>query len=173
MEPNDIADGVAGEDSVDRNAREWLAAVPGTPIGEYPIYGRIMHAARLYEAAQTRIAERHGMSYRDIYLLMTLRRAGRALTPTELIDELSITMAAITKRIDRLVDSGHVQRTRDPDDGRSVRIELTERGRRLVDDDIRSNRQPEFLVATDEFTDEERRLLTNFLQRLLLRLETG
>ncbi|HEY5348122.1 MAG TPA: MarR family transcriptional regulator, partial [Candidatus Lustribacter sp.] len=61
-----------------------------------------MHAARLYENALARVATRHGMSYRDIYLLMALRRAGRALTPTELLAELSITMAAITKRIDRL-----------------------------------------------------------------------
>jgi DNA-binding MarR family transcriptional regulator len=131
-----------------------------------------MHAARLYENAQTRIAQRHGMSYRDIYLLMTLRRAGRPLTPTELLDELSITMAAITKRIDRLVESGHVQRDRDPDDGRSVRIELTERGRRLVDDDIRSDRQPEFLLATDEFTPAEAAQLTALLHRLLARLES-
>jgi DNA-binding MarR family transcriptional regulator len=131
-----------------------------------------MHAARIYENAQTRIAQRHGMSYRDIYLLMTLRRAGRALTPTELLDELSITMAAITKRIDRLVESGHVQRERDPDDGRSVRIELTEPGRRLVDDDIRSNRQPEFLVASDEFTPAEAALLAALMKRLLGRLES-
>ena len=131
-----------------------------------------MHAARIYENAQSRIAERHGMSYRDIYLLMTLRRAGRPLTPTELLDELSITMAAITKRIDRLVESDHVRRSRDAADGRSVRIELTERGRRLVDDDIRSNRQPEFLVANDEFTPAEVEHLTALLHRLLARLES-
>jgi DNA-binding MarR family transcriptional regulator len=111
------------------------------------------------------------MSYRDIYLLMTLRRAGRPLTPTELLDELSITMAAITKRIDRLVDTGHVQRSRDPDDGRSVRIELTDAGQGLVDNDIRTNRQPEFLLVADEFSVDEGAQLTSLLHRLLVRLE--
>jgi DNA-binding MarR family transcriptional regulator len=130
-----------------------------------------MHAARIYEAALSRIAARHGMSYRDIYLLMTLRRAGRPLTPTELLDELSITMAAITKRIDRLVETGHVQRRRDPDDGRSVHIELTASGQRLVDDDIRTNRQAEFLVVADEFSPDESAQLTSLLHRLLVRLE--
>jgi DNA-binding MarR family transcriptional regulator len=130
-----------------------------------------MHAARFYEDALARVAARHGMSYRDIYLLMTLRRAGHALTPTELLDELSITMAAITKRIDRLVESGHVLRSRDPDDGRSIRIELTERGRKLVDDDIRTNRQPEFLLVGAEFTAHEAAQFEGFLKRLLLRLE--
>jgi DNA-binding MarR family transcriptional regulator len=130
-----------------------------------------MHAARLYENAQARIAAKHGMSYRDIYLLMTLRRAGRALTPTELLDQLSITMAAITKRIDRLVESGHVQRTRDPEDGRSVRIELTDAGRRLVDIDIRTNRQPEFQIIADEFSADEAEVLERMLHRLLARLE--
>ena len=129
-----------------------------------------MHAARLYENAQSRIAAQHGMSYRDTYLLITLRRAGRALTPTELIAELSITMAAITKRIDRLVESDHVRRTRDPADRRSIRIGLTERGRALVDD-IRTDRRPEFCAAEAEFTDREREHLQSLLHRLLVRLE--
>jgi DNA-binding MarR family transcriptional regulator len=162
---------VSSEDSVDRLTREWIEAVPGVPVGEYPVFARVMHAARLYEAALSRIAARRGMSYRDIYLLMALRRAGRAVTPTELIDELSITMAAITKRIDRLEETGFVRRRPDPDDGRSVRIELTGAGRSLVDDDIRANRQPEFRVLADEFSAEEADALTALLRRLLLRLE--
>jgi len=130
-----------------------------------------MHAARLYENALARVATRHGMSYRDIYLLMALRRAGRALTPTELLAELSITMAAITKRIDRLEATGFVQRRRDPNDGRSVRIELTRSGRRLVDADIRTDRQPEFRTVAAEFNDAETEQLTALLRRLLVRLE--
>ena len=159
------------EDSVDRLTREWIEAVPGVDPGEYPVFARVMHAARLYEAAMSRTAAKRGMSYRDIYLLMALRRAGRAVTPTELIDELSITMAAITKRIDRLEETGYVHRSRDPDDGRSIRIELTDTGRSLVDNDIRANRQPEFQVVSEEFTAEEAALLTTLLRRLLTRLE--
>jgi DNA-binding MarR family transcriptional regulator len=162
---------ISNEDSVDRLSREWLASVPGVDVGEYPVFARVMHAARLYEAAMSRIAAKRGMSYRDIYLLMALRRAGRAVTPTELIDELSITMAAITKRIDRLEETGFVQRRRDPDDGRSVRIELTGAGRSLVDDDIRANRQPEFRLVSDEFSPAEAATLTVLLRRLLVRLE--
>ena len=130
-----------------------------------------MHAARIYERALGRIAARHGISYRDVYALMALRRAGRALTPTELLDELSITMAAITKRIDRLVELGFVQRRPDPIDGRSVRIELTAQGRHLVDVDIRGTPQPEFRIVADEFSDEEAATLTALLRRLLVRLE--
>jgi DNA-binding MarR family transcriptional regulator len=159
------------DDSVDRLSREWIEAVPEADIGEYPIFARVMHAARLYENAMSRTAASHGMSYRDIYLLMALRRAGRAVTPTELIEELSITMAAITKRIGRLEDSGFVSRRRDSDDGRSIRIELTARGRALVDDDIRAHRQPEFRIVNEEFTKDESALLTTLLRRLLARLE--
>lgn len=129
-----------------------------------------MRAGRLYRLALTRVAVKRGMSYRDIYLLMTLRRSGRAVTPTELMDELSITMAAIAKRIDRLEETGYVTRRRDPDDGRSVRIELTDAGRRLVDS-VRANRQPEFNVAADEFDATEKEQLTALLRRLLVRLE--
>jgi DNA-binding MarR family transcriptional regulator len=129
-----------------------------------------MRAGRLYRLALTRVARKRGLSYRDIYLLMTLRRSGRAVTPTELIDELSITMAAIAKRIDRLEEAGYVVRRRDSEDGRSVRIELTDAGRSLVDG-VRANRQPEFHVAADEFNPAEAEQLTNLLRRLLLRLE--
>jgi DNA-binding MarR family transcriptional regulator len=159
------------EDSIDRLNREWLTSVPGISLGEFPIFARIMRAGRLYRLALTRVAEKRGMSYRDIYLLMSLRRAGRAVTPTELIDELSITMAAIAKRLDRLEATGFVKRRRDPDDGRSVLITLTEAGRRLIDNDIRANRQPEFLVAAAEFTEAENAQLTSLLRRLLVRLE--
>lgn len=162
--------GIENEDSVDRLNREWLAAVPEAPVGEFPVYARLMRAGRLYRLALTRVAVKHGMSYRDIYLLMTLRRSGRAVTPTELIDELSITMAAIAKRIDRLEETGFVIRRRDPDDGRSVRIELTGAGRRLVDN-VRANRQPEFQVTAEVFDAAERDQLTILLRRLLVRLE--
>jgi DNA-binding MarR family transcriptional regulator len=64
-----------------------------------------------------------------------------------------------------------VQRRRDPDDGRSIRIELTDAGRALVDDDIRANRQREFQVVAEEFSPEEAALLTTLLRRLLVRLE--
>jgi DNA-binding MarR family transcriptional regulator len=161
----------AAADTVDRLEQEWIAAVPDADIGEYPVFARVMHAARIYESALGRIAAGHGMSIRDIYLLMALRRAGRAVTPTELIAELSITMAAITKRIDRLAERGFVQRRRDPDDGRSVRIELTAAGRRLVDVDIRSHRQPEFRIVAGEFNGAETVTLTALLRRLLVRLE--
>jgi aspartyl-tRNA synthetase len=40
-----------------------------------------------------------------------------------------------------------------------------------VDDDIRANRQPEFRVVSDEFSDDETALLTTLLRRLLVRLE--
>lgn len=159
------------EDAVDRLTREWIAAIPDGALGEYPLFARIMHAARLYEEALGRIAAAHGMSYRDVYLLMALRRAGAALTPTQLIGELSITMAAITKRIDRLVEAGYVERSRDGNDGRSVRIALTERGCRLVDDDIWLNRRPEFRAAGEVFSAEETAHLIALLRRLLVRLE--
>jgi DNA-binding MarR family transcriptional regulator len=162
--------GIENEDSVDRLGRAWLAAVPGAPVGEFPIYARLMRAGRLYRLALTRVAVKYGMSYRDIYLLMTLRRSGRGVTPTELIAELSITIAAIVKRIDRLEETGYITRRRDPEDGRSVRIELTAAGRRLVDS-VRANRQPEFQVTADEFDAAEKDRFTTLLRRLLLRLE--
>ena len=44
------------KDSVDRLTREWIEAVPDVDPGEYPVFARVMHAARLYEAAMSRTA---------------------------------------------------------------------------------------------------------------------
>jgi DNA-binding MarR family transcriptional regulator len=130
-----------------------------------------MHAAWIYEGALDRVAARHGISRLDVYLLMAMRRAGRALTPTELLGEVSVTMGAITKRIDQLVEAGLVQRRPDRLDGRSVRIALSASGRRIVDRDLLGARPAEFLAARDEFTDQEFATLTTLLRRLLVRLE--
>jgi DNA-binding MarR family transcriptional regulator len=45
-----------------------------------------------------------------------------------------ITSGAITNRVDRLTAKGLVRRTPDPDDRRSIRVELTPAGRDKVND---------------------------------------
>jgi DNA-binding MarR family transcriptional regulator len=66
-------------------------------------------------------------------VLFTLRRASGPLTPGALIRASMVTSGTITNRIDRMEARGLVRRTRDAQDRRSVRIELTDEGRDLVD----------------------------------------
>ena len=163
--------GAGGDgDSVDRLAASWEAAVPAFSTISLHVFGRIQHLARFYEDALGGVAERHGLIPSDVYVLLALRRSLRRLNAAELIDELSITSGAVTKRIDRLASLRLVERHRDEDDGRGVKIALTARGRKLVDDEILFAQTFPF-DAVYALSDAERGDLTALLRRLLSSME--
>ena len=68
----------------------------------------------------------------DYALYSLLARRGRA-TPTELSRALGVPMSTTVSRINRLVARGHAERTRNPRDGRSSYIRLTDEGRRRLE----------------------------------------
>src|SRR5204862_2116827 len=67
-------------------------------------------------------------------ILATLRRQpdGR-LTPTQLMQSVVLSSGGMTNRLDRLQDAGWIRRKDDPEDRRGVVIELTAKGRTLID----------------------------------------
>lgn len=159
-----------GEDSVDRIVAAWQAIVPEYRTEATNVYTRIQHIARFYEDAFARVAKRHGMASGDVSVLLALRRAAGRLTPTELFRELSVTAGAISKRVDRLAALGFVSRHADDTDGRSIKIELTPAGRRIIDAEIVFADDFAFR-APNELPPGERDQLTRLLRELLVLLE--
>ena len=80
-------------------------------------------------------SRRHGLQPGWFDLLAALRRAGAPfeLSPTELMGATMLTSGGVTKRLDRLVEAGLVERRPDPDDRRGTRVSLTRRGRTAID----------------------------------------
>ena len=76
----------------------------------------------------------------DFDVLASLRRAGAPyrLTPTELAGTTMVTSGAVTKRVDRLVAQGLVERSVSETDGRGRVIALTPRARSSRSGCIRS-----------------------------------
>lgn len=154
-------------DSVDRVLEQWHAARPDIDPAPMGIVGRIQRACRRLEhGLRVHFAE-HGLQLWEFDVLATLRRAGR-LTAGELVEASMVTSGAMTNRIDRLVARALVTRHTDPDNRRSVLIDLTDRGRTLIDE----------LLA--HHVDNETRLLAALtpreqeqLARLLRKLLTG
>jgi len=157
-------------DSVDRLAAAWEAAVPTFSTDSLHVFGRMQHLARFYEDALATVARRHGLISSDVYVLLALRRSLRRLNPAELIEELSVTSGAVTKRLDRLASLKLVERHPDEADGRGVKIGLTPRGRRLVDDEILFSETFPF-DAVYALSKEDRANLTALLRRLLSSME--
>jgi DNA-binding MarR family transcriptional regulator len=157
-------------DSVDRLAAAWQAAVPEFGLESLHVFGRIQHLARFYEQALADVGQRHDLIPSDVYILLALRRASRRLNPAELIEELSVTSSAVTKRVDRLASLGLVERHRDEEDGRGVKIGLTAQGRRIVDDEILFSKRFPFR-SVYAFSKADRTALRTLLRRLLSSME--
>jgi DNA-binding MarR family transcriptional regulator len=100
-------------------------------------------------------------------VLLTLRRQGRgrALSPSELAQDMMISTSAMTNRLDRLQKRGLIERQADPADRRALRIVLTEAGFALADRIVVGH------VATEErlvsaLSGEERAELRRLLAKI-------
>ena len=77
---------------------------------------------------------RHGLSHGRFRVLVMLLRAGEdGLSPAELAQLIGVTRATMTGLVDGLADDDLLRRRENEQDRRQKRIELTSKGRRLVE----------------------------------------
>ncbi len=99
------------------------------------------------------------------YQLLRLLWEQDGLTPRELADRLTVEMPTVTRTVQRMVRDGFARREAHPQDARSVRIYLTERGHHL-------RRRVEAIFAEETeralqgFSPSERAALTDFMARI-------
>jgi DNA-binding MarR family transcriptional regulator len=86
--------------------------------------------ARALRARQASLLAAHGLHPGQDALLVALWRQP-GLRQTDLADQLGVEPPTITRMIRRLERGGLVERRRDPDDGRTLRIHPTPRARVL------------------------------------------
>jgi DNA-binding MarR family transcriptional regulator len=87
------------------------------------------HALRLAAASEQYIAQLRGtmqLSSNEMNVLLLLHDGG-SCTMTELATRVRLTRPALTSLVDRLVESGWVERSHDPGDRRRVLVALTDR----------------------------------------------
>ncbi|SDQ51150.1 MarR family winged helix-turn-helix transcriptional regulator [Thermostaphylospora chromogena] len=123
-------------DAVDALVAQWRRERPDLDVWPMEVIGRISRLSRLLERRLKDVFARYGLEQHEFDVLATLRRAGPPyeLTAGGLLKAAMVTSGAITNRIDRLEAKNLVERVRDSDDRRCVRIRLTDRGRELVDE---------------------------------------
>jgi len=83
-------------------------------------------------AFRRHVGEPYGLKPVEFTLLMLLKSNRRA-SATQIRRALRMPAPHVTTLVDRLVERGLVQRARDPDDGRAVRISPTAAGAALAD----------------------------------------
>lgn len=162
-----------GADRVDRIQDEWRRARPDLDPSPQGVIGRLHRVALALTARLTEVYAAYGLSEAEFDLLASLRRTeGEQLPAGELAAHTMVTSGGLTKRVDRLVARGLVERTGADDDGRRRMIRLTPSGRSLIDDAFTAHIANEHRLLT-ELGDEDAAALEPILRRWLGRLEDG
>ncbi|MGH3039695.1 MAG: MarR family winged helix-turn-helix transcriptional regulator [Gaiellaceae bacterium] len=159
-------------DHVDSILEQWRRERPDVDTAALGLIGRLHRAAALTNAPLAAGLAGHGLQPGWFDLLAALRRAGRPyeLNPTQLMRATLLSSGGMTKRLDRVVEAGLVERRADPNDRRGVLVGLTPDGKAVVDKSLEAH------VANEErllrsLKPADRRALDNLLRTLLADLE--
>lgn len=161
-------------DWTDELLQRWAVVRPGLDMDIYQVTARVARLGQLLARRQAEVFSRFGLNRGEVGVLGALRVTGPPyrLSPTRLFKGLMLSSAGMTARIDRLEKRGFVERLPDPNDRRGVLVELTEAGRKVLEEAVAAN------------TESERRLLAglsparvsalgDLLRELLAELEPG
>lgn len=103
------------------------------------------------------------------YVLLRILSDRGESSMSDLASALSVTTAAMTGVVDRLVRDGYVIRASDPGDRRVVRVKLTARGTKVVDA-IHDEHKRATMKVFEMLTSEERDVYLDILTKIRDRL---
>jgi DNA-binding MarR family transcriptional regulator len=123
-------------------------------------------AARLHQNAYDRFedaaAEYFGVNRTAMRCMDVLERAGQ-LSAGEIARQTGLTSGAVTALLDRLERVGYLRRLRDSTDRRRILVELTDKARRGAEEVY--GPLIEAFAEYEKYTDDELRLITNYVGR--------
>ncbi|MFJ7289323.1 MarR family winged helix-turn-helix transcriptional regulator [Curtobacterium sp. NPDC098951] len=154
-------------DHVDRVLAQWRTERPDLDPSPMAVIGRLSRAATAVEGVLAATFARHGIDASTFDVLASLARQGAPyrLTPVELATQAMVTSSAVAQRLNRLESLGYVRRTANPSDGRGKIVELTARGKELLDRVLPDHLATERRLL-ERFTPDEREALAGLLERL-------
>jgi len=101
-----------------------------------------------------RYAKSTGLSMHQVSLMMQLNYRG-ACGMSEISERFEVTPAAASQLVDKLVQSGYIQREEDPNDRRAKFLNLTDKGREVIQQGF-EERYRWVDELTERLTEEER-----------------
>lgn len=129
-----IVESSVRQDPIDLAHRNWVQAGWGDAADGMALVTSIMRVQQLYIGRIESLLRPHGLTFARFEVLRLLAFTRLGVLPVGKIGErLQVHPASVTNAVQRLVDSGLVERRANPDDGRSVLAEITPVGRELVE----------------------------------------
>ncbi|MCZ6835032.1 MAG: MarR family transcriptional regulator [Planctomycetota bacterium] len=152
---------------------QWRRERPDLEVGPMGLTGRLKRIGRHLERQMEKVFAVHDMNLASFDVLATLRRSGAPyrLSPGDLMANTMVTSGTMTNRVDQLVRAGHVERIKNPQDGRSVLITLTDKGLKVIDVAV-TDHVANLARLTSGLTESEAKRLDRLLDRYLATLES-
>jgi DNA-binding MarR family transcriptional regulator len=155
-------------DDVDGLVQAWRRERPDLDVSPLEVLSRVLRLARHLDLARRAAFDDHGLEVWEFDVLAALRRAGPPYTmsPGQLLLQTLVSSGTMTNRIDRLAARRLVERQRDPDDGRSIQVQLTSAGQARVDDAMADLLQREREIL-EPLSERQRATLATLLRSLV------
>jgi len=133
------------------------------------LFFRLYQCANLMHKTGTRALEDHGVTTQQWAILGALSRPGivAGMAVGELVVYLKVSRQNLTGILDRLERLGFLQKTRDPVDGRSRRVRLTQAGHRLWRDQLTPVIDAYYSEATSGISTDDLIHACHYLNRLM------
>jgi DNA-binding MarR family transcriptional regulator len=142
-------------------------AVPGRRGLE--AWGALLEAhATLMRQLQTDLVTKTGLDLNDFDVISQLAEAGGRLRMTDLAARAFSSRSGLTRRIDRLVEEGLVDRTTADGDARGVVVGLTDAGMARVSDTIPVHLRMVAELFMAKLDDQELAILESALRKVIL-----
>ena len=150
-------------DAVDSILQQWARERPDLDASPMAVIGRLGRCAALLRRELEQVFATFGLSSWEFDVLATLRRSGAPyrLAPTALFSALMITSGTMTRQLQQLEAAGWVSRMANPNDARSMLVQLTEPGLELIES------------AVTAHVENEARILEPLPAATLAQLEEG
>lgn len=162
-------DAIDRPDVVDQLLAAWRETRPELDPAPLGLVGRVIVLAQHLEESVEKVLAEHKLSLGQFDILATLRRRSPrgGMTPSQLLESVLLSSGGMTARLDRLADAGLIVRTPDTADRRMVVIELTAKGKRVIDA-ATATRFAEALGSLPPLDPDEMRTLASLLRRWLV-----
>jgi DNA-binding MarR family transcriptional regulator len=128
-----------------------------------------MLSNRISRAFFDEVETRYGVSIAEWRVILTLV-SEPGLSGSDITNRWAMEKMSVNRAIQRLVDSGNVARSRDPEDRRSYRLTLTAKGRKLYEK-IAPSANKRYAELTSAISGEELEALVATLRKMIARAE--
>lgn len=124
------------DDRIAQIQAAWRRERPELDVSPQGVIARLHRVALELTDRLTAVYAEYGLGEGDFDVLATLRRAGEPYERPagELADHTLVTTGGLTKRVDRLVARGLVERRTEASDARRRIVRLTPAGKALIDE---------------------------------------